>query len=239
MANAVWCSGRPTPTNCNDVVGALFEYLAGRLDPLSGDRARNRALREFLSRVRTWATPYLRWRFLQQCKHWTTRDVQDLAEDATQHLLVAVAEGKADALVNTDETAAAAWCKRVLENLFLSELRRRSRRMTPSPEPYAATCETAFQAREAVERLLLALRREVQTQPKNVRRRVALLDDFLTSVFSPLTVGCSQTNRRHQRQSRGRRVAQQAWVSLKGRDARLTELTEIASALGLDAGAQL
>src|SRR5688572_19246833 len=67
------------------------------------------ALRRLVDNLMVWAPRVLHRKFhAGRCK--------DFSDDAIQHLLLAITEGKADHLASADETRAASWLCRVLLN---------------------------------------------------------------------------------------------------------------------------
>jgi DNA-directed RNA polymerase specialized sigma24 family protein len=202
---------------------------------------RHLALGEALTTLRRWAPTFLRTRLAAQWRHRAAQDSQDLLEDAIQHLMIALAAGKARALLTADDTALVAWCKRVLVNHILTELRRSSREATryaPSVVrgPSFPPPEHAVETRLALERLVHGLCGEVRrnSRPRNAALRLDLLDDFLRGALAGCEGkgGAALDNRTLKRRSRGRVVARSAWHTLRER-AGYAELHEVAAALGL------
>lgn len=206
-----------------------------------GNTRSNLAFGEVLMSLRRWAPGFLRTRLATRWRRCANQDSQDLIEDAIQHLMIVLAAGKARALLTEDDVVLLAWCKRVLLNYVLSELRRGARESNSEAlstvlGPICPPPEHAVGIRLAVERLVSGLRGEVRrsARPQNAELRLGLLDDFLLGALGGCEdkTGAALDNRTLKRRSRGRRVAQSAWYSLRERDG-YGELHDVAEALGL------
>jgi hypothetical protein len=187
--------------------------------------------RSLLVAIRPWAHQYIRDRF----GHSRIRDIFDLAEDAAQHLVLSIASGKAPTL---SSDGAVAWCRVVLANFVVSELRKQSGRdvLGTRKVEQASSAEEMFQRREEFACFVEELRRQIRHGGHgNTSARLALFDDFIRDIL-----GASRdrlrpaSNRDHQRRSRGRRVAEQAWNNLKARPEARLDFIQLARLLGFD-----
>jgi hypothetical protein len=164
-------------------------------------------------------------------------DFDDLVEDAVQHLVIQASHGALPSK-GIDSARAQAWCKKVIANFIISELRLRARVSTlPPPSPEAVPgIEQVAASREAVKQLAAALYAEVErsARPGDAVQRQALIHDFMKSIFAQRDPLMSASATSRQRRSRGRRLAARLWTSLKERGTVAPELCEIAQALGLE-----
>jgi hypothetical protein len=198
------------------------------------------AERESMGRIRAWTERYARRRFFSHWRSCSGRELCDLADDASQHLAIALtAPNMLQKEMAPGHTTA--WCKRVVANFLRSELRHRERVSTlPLTWPeMVGSAEGFVAAREAFGLLVREVRSELQRAPscRDSSSRLRLLDEFFESFLSEghIVVDRRARNRIEQRRSRGRRVAREAWDRLKQRAIAGSELIEIAFALGLDA----
>ena len=193
------------------------------------------ALRDLLRHTRSWASGYARRRFSNDRR--MLNDLDDLVEDAVQHLLIQASHG-AMRLKGMDPQRAKAWCKKVIANFILSELRLRARHSTlPPPSPEATPgIEQATASREALKQLARALHAEVErrARPQDAEQQRALIGDFLSSIFAQHAQFGGENATSRQRRSRGRRLAARVWTGLKSRGPIAPELCEVAAALGLE-----
>src|SRR5690606_34566701 len=86
------------------------------------------ALAHLLDQIRSWAPAFVE-------RHFSGRapDVDDLADDGVQRLVLAVSARELDLTVFAADASVMAWCQAVLTNYVLSEVRtrRRSSRLPP------------------------------------------------------------------------------------------------------------
>lgn len=216
----------------------LVAFLRGRAQtPGAGCASELRALVDGLI---LW-TP----RILRRTLHSGWR--REVSADAVQHLLLAITEGKADHLVDADQTHAIRWIRRVLMNFAVDQVRHVSRSVPMedhgSQGARGDTFEVALCARDEFVRLADKLRHEAlfAASPRSAGQRARLVEDYFASV---LTARLGPDPRRprntsDQRRCRGRRTATVAWTEFRrGAEAEAAEFREVASALGLDARLQ-
>lgn len=198
-----------------------------------------------LAGLRAWTTRYARRRFSTQWRVWTPRDALDVIEDASQHLAIALTRTQAQAVPAMSVCHALAWCKRVVANFIISELRWRARTSgvrRASASGGTASAEMAgsegVEWREAFRLLVNRLREAIacRAAPGRVGARLRLFDEFVESWLverggarAPL-----DRSRADQRRCRGRRLARDAWLAVKQSSAVSLEMVEVASALGLE-----
>jgi hypothetical protein len=191
-----------------------------------------------VSVLRGWAYGYLRRRFGWSSRHRGPTTHRALVDDALQHLLMAVLAGKAGALGGANLSAFVTWCKRVLDNFVISEYRLVARSSPPIESARQSDPGARLEVRDLLSRLVALLRLQVAqtTRHRDASRRLALLDEFLDSLFGDQRAASEATSacRRYQRLSRGRRVAASAWAELCRTHTSCAELYEIAAALGLE-----
>jgi DNA-directed RNA polymerase specialized sigma24 family protein len=211
----------------------LLDVLVARsqADQTSSDFA----LRRLVDSLMVWAPRLLRRRFhAGRCK--------DFSDDAIQHLLLAITEGKADHLASADETRAASWLCRVLLNFAFDQIRRSSRAVHAgdlTAESLGDMVETTIDAQRRFVRLATELRRvAVHTaSPRTRALRARLIDDYFASLLvvnSDPAKESSSRNTFDQRRCRGRRAATAAWLALRNVDAHLEEFHDMAAGLGLE-----
>jgi hypothetical protein len=173
--------------------------------------ARDTALRRFLAWLGRWGPRYLSSVFAGG------RD-PSLDDDAIQHLAVAVLEHRTPAFERDDHVLA--WCKTVLRNFQLSELRLRKR--NPPSTVGALERLSVWPADSAVESRISAFElvrlARMQIRPagsvKSGRSGLAIFDWLVADVLDP-PLGRrdddrTRRNRWEQRRSRARRLARRA-----------------------------
>ena len=138
---------------------------------------RDAAAKTLTGGFRRWATSHLVRRF------WPARngiDAQAVAEDAVQHLICAVLQGKARCLRGKNADEVRRWCTRVLHNYTISELRRDRppHAHMLAEQPVAPGFVQRLEGMDLVEKLLAALRSELLTLAR--RRDVASLDALMS-----------------------------------------------------------
>jgi DNA-directed RNA polymerase specialized sigma24 family protein len=215
----------------------LLEFLGSRG---ADDGAPARAFQLFFADVSRWGPAFLQRRFAS-CRA-RCGDTLDIFDDAVQHLVIAVIEGRAAGIAVGEEARALAWCKRVLVNFVLDELRRQSRQVRTDTvgRPCDDSIEDPVQVRQALAVLVTELRREAarSAAPGKAKFRVALVDDFIANLLGVRTdARCARRDGRDQRRSRGRRVAMAAWQRLNRTRNGSFDFAAIAIGLGLDRGA--
>lgn len=186
--------------------------------------------------LRRWARRYLQRRFRWSSSGAARATHEALVDDALQHLVEAVLQGKY-ASSASNLPAFIAWCQRVLSNFAVSEFRR-AVRVAPhlhrqeEPDPWLG-----LETRATMLRLTARLRRQIACSARTRDRepRLALFDEFVEQVLAAESAAkdASSQARRHQRVCRGRRLACRAWAELCQLDAASVELREVAAALGL------
>jgi len=193
------------------------------------------ALRQFVDSLMVWAPRLLRRKF-------HPGHTRDFSDDAVQHLLLAITEGKADHLASADETRAANWLCRVLLNFAFDQVRRSSRAVYADDFTAASRndmVETTIDAQRRFVRLATELRRvAVHTaSPRTRALRARLIDEYFASLLvvdgDPVKAS-SARNTFDQRRLRGRRAATAAWLTLRNLDANLEEFHDVAAGLGLE-----
>ncbi|HEY6723851.1 MAG TPA: hypothetical protein VI197_07455 [Polyangiaceae bacterium] len=193
------------------------------------------ALRRLVDSLMVWAPRLLRRKF-------QAGRSKEFSDDAIQHLLLAITEGKADHLASADEARAASWLCRVLLNFAFDQVRRSSRavhRADPTAESLGDMVETTIDAQRRFVRLATELRRvAVHTaSPRTRALRARLIDDYFASLLvldnDPANDSASR-NTFDQRRCRGRRVATAAWLALRDVDAHHEEFHDLAAGLGLE-----
>jgi hypothetical protein len=193
-----------------------------------------------MTRIRAWAERYARRRLSGHWRSWKDRELSDLVDDASQHLAIALTTPSRLQMEMAPDHATA-WCKRVVTNFLLSELRRRERASTLPPlvPEEVSSAEGALEARQAFDMLVREVRLELQRtpSPRDTASRLRLLDEFFESFLNEGGAPADRRsrNRMEQRRSRGRRLAREAWDRLKQRAICGSELSEVAFALGLEA----
>jgi len=213
---------------------ALAMYGAGEVhgldEPLGGGALGADAV---LNAVRRWSAAHLRRRFPSgRCQL-----ADDVREDASQHLAEVILSGRGRLL---PPAVLIAWCKRILDNFVLDEIRRSARHCN-----IEGICEakvepsTKFETTEVATRLIAALREQAvrAAGPARARQRKALLEAYLARALTA-DPGPSEQHARalwQRRVSRGKQVAVTAWRALQeGIEGDMQELVDVASALGLD-----
>jgi hypothetical protein len=204
-----------------------------------GSTASRADCRDALVRLRLWTSSYVRGRFGRSRKVGADRDLDDLADDATQHLVIALTQSfKAQIGICPDYLVA--WCRRVVSNFVLSELRRRAKlsSLCAAHGDAPVSADGAVAMREALDVFIRELRNEVERTPacRSCDARLALVDEFLKDFLGERAVVSDRQlrNRLEQRRSRGRRVAREAWARLRAQRSQSDDLREIACALGLE-----
>jgi hypothetical protein len=193
-----------------------------------------------------WARAYLSRRFNWHGQSRMAR--RALMDDAIQHLGECVLRGKARSVEGDDIQIFVSWCKRVLDNFVITEYRRQSRKAFYAAASFHAAALLhgldlvySVETRELVNCFVALLRRQVErgARQQNLRRRLALLDEFLDlSARGNGSTACHcERGRHYQRVSRGRVIASCAWAELKGSNpAARDEFHEVAVAMGLELG---
>lgn len=185
-----------------------------------------------IMRLETWVRQYVR-------RVHNSSDTQDVADDALQHLLLAILEARQQNVVQSDYLIP--WCKRVIHNFVVSEQRRRasSRAKLLERLPSAYSIEQSVEVRSAIASLIHLLRSEIVRSGLTGRdnARLKSFDSWIALVLGGGT-GPSRDrkarNRIEQRCSRVRRLANQTFEQLR-HDGRISEdLLHIAVGLGLD-----
>lgn len=183
-------------------------------------------------RLESWVRRYVR-------RVHNASDTLDVADDALQHLLLAIFETRERNIIDSDYLIP--WCKRVIRNFVVSEQRRRSQFYAKLTEqsPSTYSIEHSVEVRSAMARLIHILRREISGSdlPERDDARLRSFDSWIARVLS----GGAQSsrdrrvrNRTEQRCSRVRRLAVQAFEQLR-QDGRISEdLLQIAASLGLE-----
>lgn len=211
----------------------LLDVLAARSQ--GEQTASALALRRLVDSLMVWAPRLLRRKF-------HPGHTKDFSDDAVQHLLLAITEGKADHLASADETRAASWLCRVLLNFAFDQVRRSSRPVYA--DDVTATSrndmvETTIDAQRRFVRLATELRRVAvhSASPRTRALRARLIDEYFASLLvvdgDPLKAS-SVRNTFDQRRLRGRRAATAAWLTLRNVDANLEEFHDVAAGLGLE-----
>lgn len=185
--------------------------------------------------VRRWSAAHLRRRFPVGRSQLS----EAVREDAIQHLAEVIVSGRGRLL---PPGVLIAWCKRILDNFVLDEMRRSARYCN-----IESICEaevepsTTLETTEAATRLIDALREQTvrAASPARARQRQALLEAYLSRTLTADPGPREQQARAlwQRRVSRGKQVAVMAWRDLQhGTDGDMQELGDVASALGLDCG---
>jgi len=193
-----------------------------------------------LPATQRWARRYLQRRFRWSSSAAARATNEALVDDALQHLVEAVLQGKYSSSAS-NLPAFIAWCQRVLSNFVVSEFRRAVRvapHLHGQEEPDAWL---GLETRAVTLRLTARLRHQIACNARSRDRapRLALFDEFVENVLGTESVSADATDRtrRYQRVCRGRRLACKAWAELCELDAASRDLREVAAALGLgDAG---
>lgn len=195
---------------------------------------RERALCSLLDRLRPWSCGFARRHFAG-----SALDLEDLAQDALQHLLVAIAQGKFELSQATSETSALAWCGAVLGNFIRSELRRRQRGLLVPEFDSRLPLQETIEERNLLEVFVRMLDLKIRdtARPEDAPRHLAQLETFLATVAAA-PGGASPdrrtSNRLSQQRSRARRFARDVWHRVKRDEAVPDELSELARALRLE-----
>jgi len=186
-----------------------------------------------LRAVGRWATSHLRRRF--PSGRFQLSD--DVHEDAIQHLAEVILSGRGR---SQPPPVLIAWCKRILDNFVLDEMRRGARHCD-----IEGVCEAKveplvkLEATEVMTRLIDGLREQAvrAAGPARARQRKALLEAYLCRALT-VDLGPSDQHARalwQRRVSRGKQVAVTAWRDLqRGLQGDVQELGDVASALGLE-----
>jgi len=185
--------------------------------------------------VRRWSAGHLRRRFPPGRSQLS----DDVREDASQHLAEVILSGRGRLL---PPGVLIAWCKRILDNFVLDELRRSARYcniegiVEAEVEP-----SMTFEMTEVATRLIDALREQTvrAAGPARARQRKALLEAYLSRALTADPGPREQQARAlwQRRVSRGKQVALTAWRDLQREiEGDVHELGDVASALGLDCG---
>jgi len=185
--------------------------------------------------VRRWSTSHLRRRFAsgqRQLSH-------DVCDDAIQHLSEVIVSGRGGLL---PPPVMIAWCRRVLDNFVLDEIRRSTRHCEIQGE-YEANLDPwmKLETTELASRLVDALRKQAvrAAGPARGQQRKALLEAYLSCALAA-DPGPTEHQERalwQRRVSRGKQVAVAAWrdltQGLEGQPSAMQELVDVANALGL------
>jgi hypothetical protein len=202
--------------------------------------------RRNFSLICLWARAYLSRRFNWRGQSRMAR--RALMDDAIQHLGECVLRGKAPSVEGGDIQVFVSWCKRVLDNFVITEYRRQSRKAFYAAASFHDAAPLngldlfySLETRELVNRFVALLRSQVErgARQQNLRRRLALLDEFLdlSARGNGSTASQGERGRHYQRVSRGRLIASCAWAELKGSNpAARDEFHEVAVAIGLELG---
>lgn len=188
--------------------------------------------------VRRWSTSHLRRRFASgrsQLSH-------DVCDDAIQHLSEAILSGRSRLL---PPPVMIAWCRRVLDNFVLDEIRRSARHCEIEGD-YEANLDPwmKLETTELARLLVDALRQQAvrAAGPARAEQRKALLEAYLSRALAA-DPGPTEHQERalwQRRVSRGKQVAVVAWrdlmQGLEGQPSAMQELGDVANALGLGMG---
>lgn len=157
-----------------------------------------------------------------------------IADDAIQHLLIRVVQGRITGSALTDDLLAMAWSKRVVLNYVRDEARILRRRSALASRGSAAPCtEGGFAIEHDVQHLIRSLRLEVvRGCPRNSAARTTLFDEFVRAFHESETNLCDSATA-SKRRRRGRALARDAWSSLRKADPSYEEFDRFADAFGL------
>jgi hypothetical protein len=157
-----------------------------------------------------------------------------IADDAIQHLLIRVVQGRVTGLALTDDVLAIAWSKRVVLNYVRDEarlLRRRSALVSHGSTD--AGTDAGFAIEHDLQHLIRSLRLEVvRGCRRNSAARTTLFDEFVRAFHESQTNGCDSATA-SKRRRRGRALARDAWSSLRKADPSYEEFARVADAFGL------
>jgi hypothetical protein len=184
---------------------------------------------------------------VQRLSQWVHRYVTqlrlgagvDLADDAFQHLLLVLVEMGDRAPL--DKEYITLWCKRVVRNFVISELRR-VRKLAPyqtCPNEVTEPVEMCVETRDRVNILVNNLRQQVARDSSTGRKtsRLRLFDAWVEHRlgFKPRARHLDETarNRMEQYRCRGHRVACSAYEHLRCQQGNFDDMTDIAEQLGL------
>ena len=209
----------------------LLDVLIARTRP--GRRLSARALRRLVDSLSVWAPRLLRHKFHPA---W----IEGACDDAIQHLLLAVTEGKADHLARVDNARAAGWMRRVLMNFAYDQIRCADRVVRGghlATEPCGEMIDTTIDAQRRFSRLVEELKRVAlcTASPRTAVQRADLIQDYFASllVVAGESTNKSPRNTFDQRRSRGRRAAIAAWLVLRDGSI-LKDFGDMAAGLGLE-----
>jgi len=182
--------------------------------------------------IRGWARRYLQRRFRWSSSGAARATNEASVDDALQHLVEAVLQGKYSSSAS-NLPAFIAWCQRVLSNFVVSEFRRAVRVAPHLHQQEEPDAWLGLETRAVMLRLTARLRRQIACSAgaRDREPRLALFDEFVAEVLA--AESAPKDARRHQRLSRGRRLACKAWAELCELDAASLDLREVAAALGL------
>jgi hypothetical protein len=160
---------------------------------------RDAAARRLVNWLRRWAPQYV-------ARVWMTRSTATLAEDAIQHVAVAALEHRAPAFASDGH--AVAWCKQVLRNFVVSELRM-ARRVAAFRDEEGQCGGSGYEAsdlRMLVSELIECARDNVARagRTNTARCRLELLDWLVADVHGATRAGI-EDDRKHRNRVEQRR----------------------------------